>query len=127
MVCQMGAQSMNIKRFIPEYLRQPMRRVYRVVAYARPTYIAPHYCPVCASGLSHFREDRQWHDLRCVFCNSTARQRMIWEFFRRSTDLYDGRRKQMLHVAPEIQFERAFTKALGDGYITGDLFDPRAA
>ena len=34
---------MNVRRFIPEYLKQPMRRVYHFLAYGRPTYIAPHY------------------------------------------------------------------------------------
>jgi SAM-dependent methyltransferase len=119
-------ENVNIKRFVPDYFKLPIRKFYLAVAWARPKSIARHYCPVCARGLSHFREDTQWHDVRCVFCNSGARQRMVWEFFRRSTDLYDGRRKQMLHVAPEIQFVNAFTKALGDGYITADLFDPRA-
>jgi len=51
---------------------------------------------------------------------------MLWEFLRQSTDLYDGRHKHMLHVAPETQFEKLFSKVIGDGYITADLFDPRA-
>jgi SAM-dependent methyltransferase len=116
----------NVKRFIPKHFRASLRKIYLTIVYARPASIAPHYCPVCDRGLNRFREDTQWHDSRCAFCNSGARQRMVWEFFRRATDLYDGRSKQMLHVAPEIQFENAFTKAFGDGYITADLLDRRA-
>ena len=83
-------ENMNIKRFVPVYFKPLIRKFYLAIAYARPNSIASHYCPVCARGLSHFREDTQWHDVSCVFCNSGARQRMVWEFFRRSTDLYDG-------------------------------------
>jgi SAM-dependent methyltransferase len=51
---------------------------------------------------------------------------MVWAFFHRRTDLFDGRPKTMLHVASEAQFESALSKAIGDGYITADLLDPRA-
>jgi predicted SAM-dependent methyltransferase len=42
------------------------------------------------------------------------------------TDLFDGRPKMMLHIAPEECFESKLRKHLGEGYITADLCDPRA-
>lgn len=46
---------------------------------------------------------------------------MVWSFFTRHTDLLDGRKKRMLHIAPEGHFEIKLSKALGDGYVTADL------
>jgi SAM-dependent methyltransferase len=51
---------------------------------------------------------------------------MVWVFFHRRTDLFNGRPKTVLHVAPEAEFENALSKAIGDGYITADLLEPRA-
>jgi SAM-dependent methyltransferase len=42
------------------------------------------------------------------------------------TDLFDGRPKQVLHVAPERCFEPRLKKCLGLGYLTADLLSPRA-
>ncbi len=42
------------------------------------------------------------------------------------TDLFDGHPKKMLHVAPEWAFERLLKKQLGSGYLTADIYNPRA-
>jgi predicted SAM-dependent methyltransferase len=42
------------------------------------------------------------------------------------TDLFDGRQKKVLHVAPELCFESRLRGRLGENYITADLYDPRA-
>jgi predicted SAM-dependent methyltransferase len=42
------------------------------------------------------------------------------------TDLFDGRDKQVLHVAPEKCFEGRFREWLGESYITADLSNPQA-
>jgi predicted SAM-dependent methyltransferase len=47
-------------------------------------------------------------------------------FLTRKTDLFDGKPKKMLHVAPEPFFESKFRQLLGDKYLTADLVDPRA-
>jgi SAM-dependent methyltransferase len=41
------------------------------------------------------------------------------------SDLFDGHDKTVLHVAPEPQFEVRLREALGTGYVTADLYDPR--
>ena len=42
------------------------------------------------------------------------------------TDLFDGKPKKMLHVAPEGCLERRLASRLADGYFTADLANPRA-
>jgi len=42
------------------------------------------------------------------------------------TDLFDGKEKRVLHIAPEECLEGRLKARLGDGYVTADLLDPRA-
>jgi ubiquinone/menaquinone biosynthesis C-methylase UbiE len=42
------------------------------------------------------------------------------------TDLFDGRTKSVLHVAPERMFENLLKHQLGSGYLTADLHNPNA-
>jgi hypothetical protein len=113
-----------ISRVLPEFCKSPLRKIYLRAKYARLSSKAPNFCPVCKRGVSGFRVI-EWGDTRCVFCDSVSRQRLVWSFFLRCTDLFDERQKQMLHVAPEMQFERILSKVIGKGYITADLLDPR--
>ena len=50
----------------------------------------------------------------------------MWLYFVNRTDLFDGKPKRMLHVAPEQCFERRLSARLGAGYLTADLLDPHA-
>jgi SAM-dependent methyltransferase len=50
----------------------------------------------------------------------------VWLFFQKNTDLFDGKTKKMLHVAPESCFEPIFKDQLGGNYLTADLLNPRA-
>jgi SAM-dependent methyltransferase len=65
-------------------------------------------------------------DAQCVHCGALERHRLVWLFFQKNTDLFDGKPKKMLHVAAEPCFERIFKQRLGDNYLTADLFNPRA-
>jgi SAM-dependent methyltransferase len=40
--------------------------------------------------------------------------------------LFNGQYKKVLHIAPEAVFEKLFKTKLGQGYLTADLFDPKA-
>lgn len=113
----------KIKELLPEFLKSPLRRVYLTMSFARPVFIAPHYCPVCQTGLSRFKEV-EWKDTRCVFCDSDTRQRLAWSFFWQRTKLFDGKQKRMLHVAPEPQFAERLSKLIGHGYVAADLLNP---
>jgi SAM-dependent methyltransferase len=64
-------------------------------------------------------------EARCVFCGALERHRLAWLYFQRETDLFDGRHKRVLHVAPEPCFEPRLRACLGDGYLTADLLSPR--
>jgi SAM-dependent methyltransferase len=61
-----------------------------------------------------------------VHCGAKERHRFVWLYFTRMTDLFDGRPKDVLHVAPEQCLEPRLRRQLGTGYVTADLFDPRA-
>jgi SAM-dependent methyltransferase len=52
------------------------------------------------------------------------RHRLIWYFLRNRTNLFDGRQKHMLHVAPEVSFVPRLKKVSGLNYLTADLMDP---
>jgi SAM-dependent methyltransferase len=65
-------------------------------------------------------------DAQCSFCRSLERNRFVWLYFSEQTDLFDGRKKTMLHVAPEECFEHRLKHLLRDGYVTADLLNPRA-
>ena len=93
------------------------------VSYARPAWAARYYCPVCETGLARFKVV-DWEDTRCVFCDSDTRQRLAWSFFAKHTNLFDGREKQMLHVAPEPYFANKLSRFIGPGYLSADLFNP---
>ena len=59
-------------------------------------------------------------------CGAVERHRLTWRYFEMMTDLFDGRPKRMLHIAPEPFFEKPLRKRLGAGYLTADLYNPRA-
>lgn len=61
-----------------------------------------------------------------MYCGSVERHRLTWQYIKKMTDLFDGDSIRMLHVAPETFFEVPLRAKLGDGYLTADLFNPRA-
>ena len=63
----------------------------------------------------------------CVHCESLERHRIFWLYVQSHTDLFDGRPKRVLHVAPEKCFVEPLRERLGEGYLTADLASPRAA
>lgn len=86
------------------------------------------FCPVCGNASSHFRAHGliPREDAMCVHCEAVERHRFVWLFMERKTDLFDGEKKRMLHVAPELAFEPRLKKRLGAGYLTADLDGSRA-
>jgi len=62
----------------------------------------------------------------CVRCGALERHRFVWRYLEARTDLFDGRPKRVLHVAPERCLEPRLRSRLGQGYTTADLLDPRA-
>ncbi|MEH8021201.1 class I SAM-dependent methyltransferase [Rheinheimera metallidurans] len=118
---------MGFTALLPEWVKKPMRRV-RAVVKGVPYYGKGRWCPVCGKSSRLFRSfgavPRQ--DAQCVHCDALERHRLLWLYLNKHTDLFDGKPKKVLHVAPELCFEPRFKQRLGDSYITADLFNPRA-
>jgi SAM-dependent methyltransferase len=85
-------------------------------------------CPVCGRGSRRFAPygHPRRPEARCVWCSSLERHRLIWLYFQTHANLFDGRRRAVLHVAPELCFEPRLRARLGSGYVTADLSNPRA-
>jgi SAM-dependent methyltransferase len=111
-----------VRRLKP-ILRAARNLVYRVVY--RGT---GRWCPVCAKPSRRFApfgiERRD--GAMCIYCAALERHRLLWLFFERRTDLFDGRAKRMLHIAPERSFAPRLRARLGAGYLTADRDDPGA-
>src|SRR5438093_374596 len=110
-----------------EWDRLP-RRVASALWFAARYAGRGRWCPVCERSSRRFARfgvvPRK--DARCGFCGSLERHRLVWLFFSRMTNLFDGKEKRVLHVAPEECLEGRLKARLGDGYLTADLHDPRA-
>lgn len=80
-------------------------------------------CPVCGFNVRRFASfgSPQRKEARCQNCGALERHRFAWLLLQEQTDLFDGRPKQVLHVAPEHCFEERLESELGSGYITADL------
>ena len=84
------------------------------------------YCPICKSRLRKFKPllTKDYSRLGakcCPVCNSMERHRWIWIFLNQKTDLFDGKHKKMLHIAPEKHFTVLFSKIPNLDYLSGDL------
>jgi SAM-dependent methyltransferase len=116
-----------IKSFLPNWLKT-LLKITRNFALLPFYYGFERQCPVCGKSSQRFRavgkESRQ--DAMCVYCGALERHRFVWLYFEKMTDLFDGKEKKMLHIAPERCFQDRLKKHLRDGYITADLLDPRA-
>src|SRR3990172_7793582 len=112
---------------LPGWIKAPLRRArnfLRSIIY----HGSGRWCPVCG------RESRSFHtfgliprdEAQCVHCGALERHRFVWLYFKKETDLFDGRNRKMLHVAPEECFEHRLRECLGNNYFTADLLNPRA-
>lgn len=129
------------RAFLWTYIFPPMRRIgfllpspvlhalravrnFTLGAWYRGT---ARWCPVCQQSARRFLRfgpvvSRE--DARCPHCGALERHRLVWLYWANRTDLFDGKPKRMLHVAPEQCFERRLRVRLGAGYLTADLLDP---
>ncbi len=112
---------------LPERVKGPLRRL-RDVLERTAWQERARLCPVCGKAAHRFnpygkvpREDAQ-----CPHCGALERHRFFWLFLQKNTDLFNGRPKKMLHVAPESCFEPRFRERLGSDYLTADLHNPHA-
>ena len=59
-------------------------------------------------------------------CGSLERHRLMILYMKGKSDLFDGREKTMLHVAPETQLGRIFEGIPHLEYVSADLSSPKA-
>ena len=84
-------------------------------------------CNLCNRGLNRFRVGAEAKsELECPYCLSRPRHRSTWIYFNERTNLFDGKPKKMLHVAPELSIGRQIREAAYIDYLSGDL-DPKMA
>jgi len=60
-------------------------------------------------------------DAACPACGSLERHRLLWEFFQRKTDLFNGQPRKFLHIAPEPCFSNVLSVTPGIDYLSADL------
>ena len=114
----MGAVS---SRILPAALKRQIKK-------AVPAYWKC-YCPVCDHYHVAFEPfglvPRQ--NAKCPSCGALERHRLIWTFLRTRTDLFDGKPKRMLHVAPEASLRPRLAAIPNIDYVTADLNNPYAS
>jgi SAM-dependent methyltransferase len=77
-------------------------------------------CPIC-NYRGRFKSYRGRAAAYCNGCGALERHRLVWLFWQRKTNLFDGQPKRMLHMAPESCFRHRLPKVAGLDYLTGDL------
>lgn len=86
------------------------------------------YCPLCNSSVRRFYpaglDPRP--DARCPVCGALERHRLFRIVAGERTDLFDGKKKRLLHIAPEEAIEQLVRGLSGVEYLSADLEDPRA-
>lgn len=120
---------MSLLTQLPLWVKAPLRPV-RDAAIRASHYGFGRYCPVCQRSSRKFqsfgRANRR-PEAMCIHCNSLERHRFVWLYFQQNTDLFDGKAKKVLHMAPELCLEPLLRARLGSSYLTADIEDPRAA
>lgn len=83
------------------------------------------YCPVCDHSFSQFlpagTAERRRDNAVCPYCRSRERDRLTWLFVQSRPELFDYRKMQFLHVAPEPRLGHYFSEQAGEFYVTADL------
>jgi Methyltransferase domain len=94
----------------------------RWYAYRLNYYGDNHQCNLCGMPFRKFKRDRTTNmELECPFCRSRPRHRTAFIYFSERTDLFDGKPKRMLHVAPEASLGPKFKAARNIDYLSSDL------
>lgn len=110
---------------LPERVKKPLRH-FRGMVGRVPYAGRGRLCPVCGRWSRRFKPAGivPRPEARCPRCGALERHRFVWLFFERCTNLFDGRPKQVLHIAPEACFEARLRQRLGEEYLTADLLNP---
>ena len=122
------AEMSRLKKLVPPWAKDLVHKVKYYLFYRGQA----RYCPVCDHYSSEFlpmvwknNEVPGRENVKCPYCYSFERHRMMYLYLKRKTDLlsHPGRR-QVLHIAPEPCLRVIFKKTVGRAYRTADLLDP---
>lgn len=117
----------KIKKLLPVRIKNRIRTLRGFIYYI--IYLGKgRYCPVCGKQFRKFGRSGvdQRNNVKCLKCGSLERHRLVWLYFTKMTDLFDGKPKKVLHIAPEFCFEKRLKEKIATGYITADFNDPGA-
>jgi SAM-dependent methyltransferase len=105
-----------------------IERLIKIVVYGLPLFDANRFCPICGRFSRKFGKYGiiPRDDAECTWCGSLERHRLVWLYLTGMTDIFDDRKKRMLHVAPEACLEKLLKTRIGSGYLTADLDNQRA-
>ena len=108
--------------------RRPLSPMLKALLKRLKLFGLSRFCPICYSWLRCFEPfgSKPRPDACCPVCKSLERHRLAWVFFKQETDLFDGSRKRMLHIAPEKALKKKLEQIRGLDYLTADLSNPRA-
>ncbi len=119
-----------IERFIPTPFQESARKLVHILIRIR-NFGFRHFCPLCQSRFRSFQplikdQYSRLNARQCPICRSMERHRLVWLVLSSQTDMFDGRAKKMLHIAPEKILEEKFRQTDGLDYLSGDLDSSRA-
>lgn len=105
--------------------RAPVPNVETIAALSK---VVDKYCPVCQQDAKSFLPGgvKRRPGARCPTCGALERHRLIWLYLGARTDLFDGRRKRLLHVAPEPHFASRLWNRDDIEYLSVDLHPVQA-
>jgi hypothetical protein len=117
-----------LRSVLPGFVKDPLKNILNNFKYAG----TDRFCPVCNKTSNRFdgfsvppAPIRK--DARCGRCGSIERHRLFWLFLEEKTNFFSEKAAiSMLHVAPEKVLARKFANVIGDGYLTADLYSPKA-
>lgn len=82
-------------------------------------------CPICGGRFAGFLPcGDPPRPVRCPACLSVERDRLVYLFLRRTTDIFE-KPQSLLHIAPEVSLHSKLSQ-VGHRYHTGDLQSPLA-
>jgi SAM-dependent methyltransferase len=105
-----------VHRIVPEDIRPRVTRLYRPLM-LRGTDVA---CPVCERQFRRFLDHRDQPNVRCPWCGSMERHRLLWLWLTNETDFFTAS-ITVLHFAPELALLQRLEKQSNLDYRTTDL------
>jgi SAM-dependent methyltransferase len=116
-----------LQKSIPNLLYPHVRNVRNFLRHLPHRWKRNRFCPVCekySTLFASFGSDPR-KDAQCLRCGALERDRFAWLYLKRKTNLLDGTKKEMLHLAPEPALEPRLQRVVGKGYLTADLLNKR--